>query len=267
MTPPRISLPDLEMLSAYLDGQLNPHRKAALEAHLRTDPILRNHLDELRTTRHMLRALPRLRAPHNFTLSPQAAGKRSPSRLPALFGAVSALSSALLILLVIGSLILRNSSQPASLTEAEQANPLEVQMVEVEVAEEMPTTKQASSDTPEPALGAAPAPEEDASRVVESTPEIGLVPPAAEMLADTPPTTATPIPEQALTLGIQEEAGITPTPYPSPAPLRTTAPVEEAAPRSGSPIATTLFAGEIALAGIALLAGMIALILLIRYRR
>ena len=266
MTKPRISLPDLELLSAYLDGQLNPHRKAALETHLRTDPVLRKHLDELRNTRQMLRSLPRLRAPHNFTLSAQAAGKRSPSRLPALFGAVSALSSALLILLVIGSLILGNTAQPASLVEGEQIVTTDVEMVEVVVAVEAPTEKQDASATPEPILeGALPA-EEESSRIAESTPEVGLVPPAAEMLA-APPPTAYPIPEEGLTLDIQAEAETTQTPYPVPVPLRETTPADQPNLPSDSPILTTLLAGEIALAGVALLAGIIALLLMIRYRR
>lgn len=77
------SFRDAELISAYLDGQLSPVQKTALEARLKTEPQLREILVELSQARALLRKLPARRAPRNFTLSPKMAGVRPP--LPASF--------------------------------------------------------------------------------------------------------------------------------------------------------------------------------------
>jgi hypothetical protein len=69
---------DLELLSAYLDGQLNPSDSARLESRLASDESLRTALNNLRATRGLLRQLPSRRAPRNFTLTPQMAGVKPP---------------------------------------------------------------------------------------------------------------------------------------------------------------------------------------------
>jgi anti-sigma factor RsiW len=74
--PDRRSARDLERLSAYLDGQLPPGEKAALEARLGREAGLSETLDGLRQARAALRSLPPLRPPRNFTLTPEMAGVR-----------------------------------------------------------------------------------------------------------------------------------------------------------------------------------------------
>lgn len=69
---------DLELLSAYLDGQLSPSDSARLEARLKTDRELVSILDELRATRTILRKLPQRRAPRNFTLTRKMVGLNPP---------------------------------------------------------------------------------------------------------------------------------------------------------------------------------------------
>lgn len=65
-----LSSRDLELLSAYLDRQLNSVEQRRLEERMRLNPGLQNAFDELRRTRAMLRSLPKVRAPRNFTLTP-----------------------------------------------------------------------------------------------------------------------------------------------------------------------------------------------------
>ncbi len=72
------SLHDVELLSAYLDGQLNPSDSARLEARLGSDDMLRSAFEDLRSTRGILREMHKHRAPRNFVLSPQMAGVRPP---------------------------------------------------------------------------------------------------------------------------------------------------------------------------------------------
>ena len=69
---------DLELLSAYLDGQLSPSDSARLESRLTSDEGLRTALDNLRATRSLLHHLTSRRAPRNFTLTPQMAGIKPP---------------------------------------------------------------------------------------------------------------------------------------------------------------------------------------------
>lgn len=61
---------DAELLSAYLDGQLDAGEVARIEARLAVDAGLRKLLDDLRVPRGLLRRVRRRRAPRNFTLNP-----------------------------------------------------------------------------------------------------------------------------------------------------------------------------------------------------
>jgi anti-sigma factor RsiW len=69
---------DLELLSAYLDGELKPSDSTRLEARLATDPQLASVLRDLRATRSLLRKLPARKAPRNFTLTRKMVGQNPP---------------------------------------------------------------------------------------------------------------------------------------------------------------------------------------------
>ncbi len=107
----RISPREWEALSAYLDNQLGSKERTLLEARLDADADLRTALDELRRTRAVLRSQPRLRAPRNFTLTPQMAGARRRSRsLPVTYPMLrlaSVLATIFFVLLFAGNLTLR----------------------------------------------------------------------------------------------------------------------------------------------------------------
>jgi hypothetical protein len=92
---------DIELLSSYLDGQLKPSESARLESRLSSDADLRAVLDDLRSTRGLLRRLPMRKAPRNFTLTPKMVGKNPPlpRGYPA-FRFVTALASLLLFFTV-----------------------------------------------------------------------------------------------------------------------------------------------------------------------
>ena len=72
------SFRDVEQLSAYLDGQLKPSEIARLETRLQAEPELASILKDLRQARGLLRQLPQRRAPRNFTLTPQMVGLKPP---------------------------------------------------------------------------------------------------------------------------------------------------------------------------------------------
>lgn len=69
---------DLELLSAYLDGELKPADSTRLETRLKTDLELVSALNDLRATRTLLRRLPSRKAPRNFTLTRKMVGLNPP---------------------------------------------------------------------------------------------------------------------------------------------------------------------------------------------
>lgn len=75
-----ISERDYEVLSAYVDGQLNERDRKSLEARLADDRELRHTLKALRQDKLLLQKLPTLRAPRNFTLTAAQAAAIRPRR-------------------------------------------------------------------------------------------------------------------------------------------------------------------------------------------
>lgn len=100
---------DLELLSAYLDGELSDHEREKLEQRLTHDSGLQTALDELHDTVALLHSLPRLKAPRNFTLDPAVHRRPIPwwKRLLAadkvlqLSGALGAVASVVVIVLAL----------------------------------------------------------------------------------------------------------------------------------------------------------------------
>lgn len=92
---------ELETLSAYLDGELHPTQRQALETRLQHEPRLREQLENLRKTKIMVGYLPHLRAPHNYTLTPEMVTVRRRKKQPILgtLRLASALAAILLVVL------------------------------------------------------------------------------------------------------------------------------------------------------------------------
>ena len=98
-----ISSRDWEAISAYLDEQLDRRERSRLETRLQNDQNLRNALEEMRRTRLLLRNLPKMRAPRNYTLTPKMAGVREKSAwTPRFFGFASVLATLLFIMVFVG---------------------------------------------------------------------------------------------------------------------------------------------------------------------
>jgi anti-sigma factor RsiW len=108
---------DYELLSAYLDGALAEAERSALETRLQSDDRLRQELAALQQTVNLVRGLPPLKAPRNFTLTPSMVRPRSTRWLifptSAAFSAISAAAATVLILLGAGILLLQSNSAGA----------------------------------------------------------------------------------------------------------------------------------------------------------
>ncbi len=124
---------DLELLSAYLDGELDDSDARMLELRLSQEASLRHALDELRHTVYLASMLPTLQAPRNFTLDPTTYSRTVPwwrrlvavqnsYQLSGLVGAAAAIAlflSALLLNQWAGSL--KPTPHPASYSNTQVA--------------------------------------------------------------------------------------------------------------------------------------------------
>lgn len=186
---------DWELLSAYLDNELAPRERAQVEIRLKASPELRQGLAELRNVRRTLRSQPRLRAPRNFTLTPQMAGVRPGVRpggllLPPVYPALrlaSVLATIFFVLITAGSLYVRlygptprlvALSQPQDLA-AQEARPFGMGggggggAVEPPMPASRPMTESAPLETP-PLADGQPTAEALAAPVLEVTAEAAL---------------------------------------------------------------------------------------------
>jgi anti-sigma factor RsiW len=68
-TQPNLTEQDYELLSTYLDGELNEGEKAALETRLAADEQLRAELEALRQTVALVSSVRLIRAPRNYALT------------------------------------------------------------------------------------------------------------------------------------------------------------------------------------------------------
>lgn len=185
---------DLNRLSAYIDNQLSPAEKTKLESRLGHETELQQALTDLRLTRRMLRSLPTIKPPRNFTLTraqAQAAARPRFQLFPALRLATALAGFAFVFLLAVDLLALQNSAGETAAPALEQAlkstEPTET--VETSAAggvgaetltEAPPPASPLNAETPTPApelsiaaadLSATPTPDPNASRsVLVSTP-------------------------------------------------------------------------------------------------
>lgn len=187
----RISERDLEAISAYLDGQLTQREKVRLEARLKTDAGLREAYEQMHHTRAVLRSLPLVRAPRNFTLTPQMvkARKSPPAAYPVLRLA-SVMATLLFVLVMVGDLL-----TPRGIALAPGAIP---------ATEEVTILMQAPAETEMPPMEAAPAEEQAESARksnAEDQAESEAEPPAAivEMAVPSPEPTETALLEPSVT--------------------------------------------------------------------
>ncbi len=213
-THPTLSERDLELLSAYLDGELSETDRAALEQRLATESDLRRTLDELRATVGLLHALPPLKAPRDFTLDPAVYGKRAPWWQRLGFAAALQWSGALgtavsVILIALGLLLGSGERQPAQKLAEPEASP---PAGGAPAAAFLPTATLAMS---EPI--SLPTSEEDtaAAEIAIAPPEVPAEPPPAPLAApqiSAPMTSARGAEAETFAGGLADEFAITLSP-------------------------------------------------------
>lgn len=109
---------DLILLSAYLDGELDPRDKARVEALLHSNPEAKETYDSLKKTRAVLRNAPLRKAPRNFTLS--AATVQQPRRPLVLIPALrfsSVLATLVAVWMFVSQLLPGMATRPMTASE------------------------------------------------------------------------------------------------------------------------------------------------------
>ena len=185
--PSRLPPRDLEALSAYADGRLSPAECRSLEARLGSDAELRAALDQIRATASLLRALPSVRPPRSFALTPEMAGvRRRGLGYPALQLATAVATLGFIVTL--GVDLFSFSVAPSALRAAA---PAEEMLLEAPAAQALP---------PSDAAGAG-GPEAGAAMEAASTPE-----PAAQAQMDALQADASPAPTATASAAPTESA-------------------------------------------------------------
>lgn len=88
---------DWAQLSAYVDGELSGRELRRVRKKIQTDPLLQAALEQLKITKQILQTAPRIPAPRNFTLTPEMIGVRPKKQSFPGFRLAAALTSFLLI--------------------------------------------------------------------------------------------------------------------------------------------------------------------------
>lgn len=182
----RIDERDLITLNAYLDEQLSPKERTALEQRLAKEPVLQQELDSLRATVALLKRAEPLRAPRNFTLDPKVYGVPQRRRLldrlgllgiPQLVTAGGALAATLVCVgLIVYAL---QGGAFGAATGAPEAAMLEQERMAANGAEQTEEMEAASA-----ALEQSAPPEGEAAE--EEAADAALAPPSAEDLTEPP---------------------------------------------------------------------------------
>jgi anti-sigma factor RsiW len=175
-----VSPRDVELLSAYLDGELDRRRQLKLQKRLDREPALNQLLVDLERTRSLLRSAGPIKAPRSFKLKPEMVAQ--PRRRPVypVFQFASAVAVIILAVVLIGDLTGFRLGSPT-----------------------------AAGPAPEVAMEA---PLEESSRSAEEAPQ-GVLPsddePPSELMMAAPSATATPTPTGALgSLALPEEEAL-----------------------------------------------------------
>jgi hypothetical protein len=120
---------ELELLSTYLDGELGPDQLQTLTARLQAEPDLREWLESLRRVKLMVGSLPRMRAPRNYTLTPDMVTVRSQKKQPFIASLRLATALAAILLVVLFSVEFLVTSGPLARPQLASEPVMEAAMV------------------------------------------------------------------------------------------------------------------------------------------
>jgi hypothetical protein len=225
-----------ELLSAYLDDQLDAEDRARLEAQLKTDPALRSELEMLRRTVTLVRDLHPQPIPRNFILPHTVVRKarpapvtRRPKWLAPFLTAATTVVGLLFVVVLAGDLLFSGVGGMAQLAAPAPA-------ADEGVVESAPVEKAVEEEEVPKMLTITESPEKEG----EAPPESDETPLAMELPATPPPAAAT-LPEAPVEA---EKVDVEPTPAPEGTPVAATGGGSEPAVESPAPTPTPAAAEE-----------------------
>lgn len=174
---------DDELISAFIDGQLDDNSRQAFEARIGTEPALRRRVDATRQLIALARETPQIAVPHNFTLPREPQIRQSSATAPRLLWRVSSVLAAAVFVLAIGLDTLGLGQLAPSTLQVAAPAPRAAQSFAVKAPE--PTQNNATQSAkalPDAANGAIP------TEPATAAPAATSAPPAAARMA----TTSTP---------------------------------------------------------------------------
>ncbi len=195
----KISSRDLELLSLYLDKQLNQKDNERLRSRLQTDPDLREALNGLRKTKAALRSLSAVRAPRSFRLTPEMIGSRPARPVYPFFQFASALATVLLILFVVGDAFLSAGKTSTALAPG----PARLVANDTASSKAVVSTNQVELAAPGAQVGGASA-DQAPSQPTEPAGQASAAQALPQVMAPAPPITSTMTTEKAVG-GLREQ--------------------------------------------------------------
>lgn len=133
---------DWQLISAYLDGQLNPKEKTHLEARLQTEGDLQQAYLDMRQTKLLLKSAKNIKAPRNFTITEAQARTIKPVRTFR-FLPILSISSALATIMMIFAIFFEISSGPG-LTSSVAMEPA-AESLSMQAAPQMDSSREVSN--------------------------------------------------------------------------------------------------------------------------
>jgi hypothetical protein len=107
------------LISAYMDGRCTPREKVLVESLLKTNPAFKQALIEFKRSKRMLAAIPVVKAPRDFTLSPRQVPHKPKRFLPYRVLNYGALTAVILCaVLFAGNYLLPNTYAASAASEA-----------------------------------------------------------------------------------------------------------------------------------------------------
>ncbi len=146
---------DVEQLSAYLDDELTADERLQFEQRLQTDRQLQAELEELRQTVALIRQMPLLKAPRNYTLNPAAFQQR---KRPFIYQIRPVLAIAAALVMVFGAVFFFLSLQQGSDTDSQTGEIAVAPTTRLEKSSPQPTFMAQSTEVAFAAPTATPLP-------------------------------------------------------------------------------------------------------------
>lgn len=201
------------LLSDYMDRQLNTREQAMVEAHLRACPVCAADLRSLQATVQTLQALPAVAVPRSFVLQSSFQPQRSTSLQLAFLRLATAVTTAALVLSMVGQVYLRGFQPALSPAPTSVAATTDTSELRAAAPAALPT-QAAAAPSSAGAIGAGAAPTGTSGERSTLAAPKAVGTPAADVTQPAPLAPAAPTVAPAAAAAPAAPTGVVPTAMP-----------------------------------------------------